>query len=129
MVKIEYNGYNVYYGRNAKENWELIDNCEENDIWFHIDDYPSSHVILEVCDDTDISSDLYEYCCKLCVECTPKMKRKNVSRVLHVSHVSHVKVIYTNCGNIRKGKVVGEVYIENVKLLNYKIVKLESCKI
>ncbi len=118
MVKTEYNGYNVYYGRNAKENWELIDNSEENDIWFHIDDYPSSHVILEVSDDKDISSDIYEYCCKLCVERTPKVKIKSVS------HVSHVKVIYTNCGNIRKGKIVGEVYIKDVKLVKDKIVKL-----
>ena len=38
--------YIIDIGKDKFENWELIDNSEPNDIWFHIEGSPSSHVFL-----------------------------------------------------------------------------------
>ena len=35
-------------GKNALENHELIDDADPNDLWFHLDGFPSGHCILEV---------------------------------------------------------------------------------
>jgi predicted ribosome quality control (RQC) complex YloA/Tae2 family protein len=39
--------FTICIGKSAKENWKLIDDSMPNDIWFHLDDVPSSHVILK----------------------------------------------------------------------------------
>ncbi len=38
--------YNFFIGQNAKENWSLIDNSDPEDLWFHLDNLPSGHVIV-----------------------------------------------------------------------------------
>lgn len=35
-------------GKNASDNTNLINSSEENDIWFHLADGPSSHVVAKV---------------------------------------------------------------------------------
>ncbi len=108
MIKIK-------YGKNAKENWDLIENASPNDLWFHIDDYPSTHVILEY-NEENIEKYINE-CVELCVEKTPKIKS-------YVPKLNKVKVIYTEIQNIKKGKCVGEVIILNNNLVKYKTVKI-----
>ena len=39
--------YTISIGKNKEENWQLIDASEPNDIWFHIDNQPSCHVVLK----------------------------------------------------------------------------------
>jgi predicted ribosome quality control (RQC) complex YloA/Tae2 family protein len=39
--------YMISIGKNKEENWQLIDASQPNDIWFHIDNQPSCHVILK----------------------------------------------------------------------------------
>lgn len=120
--KIHTQKVKIKYGKNAKENWNLIDESSSDDLWFHIDDYPSTHVILEYdVDANEVGEDkLDEYIEKaveLCVEKTPKIKS-------YVPKIKSVKVIYTKVGNIKKGKSVGEVIILNHKLVKLKIVKI-----
>ena len=112
----------IKYGKNAKENWNLIDKSSSDDLWFHIDDYPSTHVILEYdVDANEVGEDkLEEYidtAIQLCVEKTPKIKS-------YVPKIKSVKVIYTKVENIKKGKSVGEVIILNDKFVKSKIVKI-----
>ena len=38
--------YDIYVGTNAKENWDLIDKSEPDDLWFHVEDLPSAHVFV-----------------------------------------------------------------------------------
>ena len=112
MIKIK-------YGKNAKENWNLIDESSSDDLWFHIDDYPSTHVILEY-DENIKEVELEKYineCVELCVEKTPKIKS-------YVPKIKSVKVIYSKVENIKKGKSVGEVIILNHHLVKSKIVKI-----
>ena len=37
-------------GKNAKENFEIIDHSKPNDLWFHIENAPSCHVIQQTAD-------------------------------------------------------------------------------
>jgi predicted ribosome quality control (RQC) complex YloA/Tae2 family protein len=39
--------YTIYIGQNKTENWELIDAADSTDIWFHISNHPSCHIILK----------------------------------------------------------------------------------
>jgi predicted ribosome quality control (RQC) complex YloA/Tae2 family protein len=82
MVKIK-------YGKNAKENWNLIDESSSDDLWFHIDNYPSTHVLLEYSiEDEDTIEEYIDKAIQLCIEKTPKIKS-------YVPKIKSVKVIYT----------------------------------
>jgi predicted ribosome quality control (RQC) complex YloA/Tae2 family protein len=39
--------HTIYIGRNANENDSLIKNSSQNDIWFHLDDISSPHIVLQ----------------------------------------------------------------------------------
>ena len=109
----------IKYGKNAKENWNLIDESSRDDLWFHIDDYPSTHVILEYNENIkEVELEKYiNECVELCIEKTPKIKS-------YVPKIKSVKVIYTKVENIKKGKSVGEVIILNHHLVKSKLVKI-----
>ena len=49
LETFEYDGtiYNIKIGRSATENTELVQNANKSDIWFHLSDSPSCHVILQ----------------------------------------------------------------------------------
>jgi hypothetical protein len=46
MKKIIIDGFNVDVGQNARENDVLTLGAASKDIWFHVENYPGSHVIL-----------------------------------------------------------------------------------
>lgn len=95
---------NFFVGGNAKENWTLISNSNLDDIWVHLKDFSSSHVIVSVknfCyDNYDISVSDIMYACTLCKQFS---KYKNYDKKLDV--------VYTEVRNLKKGKVIGNVDI------------------
>lgn len=94
--------YNIKVGENAQENWDLISASEQNDIWFHVENNPSCHVVLSVGSKKPHKS-VINYCASLCKEGS---KRKN-SRT--------VNVIYTEIRNVRKADKPGSVTTRNTK--------------
>ena len=46
-VSVDDRNFVIQVGQNAKENWELIDEADDFDLWFHLDDKPSGHVIIK----------------------------------------------------------------------------------
>ena len=104
--------YIIKIGINAKENWILIDNSYHEDLWFHLDEYPSAHVIIsqetnnldEIFYSNKIISIASNYC---------KSNSKN-SKNLH-----KVKIVYTEIKNLKKGKEIGSVIISKP---NYMII-------
>jgi len=98
--------YKISVGRNAKENWDLIDVSEKDDVWFHVEDKPSCHVFIVKpfnCD--SIPRDVIIKAAQLC-KCYSKYKNDK-----------KVKIIYTTIGNIKKGKDIGSVLITDLKKL------------
>ncbi len=81
-------------GDNAKENHLLIDDSDPNDWWFHLDNYPSSHCIVET---NELNNQLTIYAAQLVKEYSKYKNHKNVG------------VKYLQIKNIKKTKNPGEV--------------------
>ncbi|TKX30553.1 NFACT RNA binding domain-containing protein [Campylobacter estrildidarum] len=58
--------FKICVGKNEKGNELLLKNAKKDDIWLHIKDIPSSHVII-VSNKRKISEDVIEFAAKLCV--------------------------------------------------------------
>ncbi len=107
--KIGTQTFDIYVGTNAKENWDLIDKSDPDDLWFHVDDLPSSHVFVrerllrtssEIPDyPNQIISLAGDYC---------KSQSKFKDR-------TKLKIIYTQVSNIKKGRDIGSVIVSNSK--------------
>lgn len=95
----------IKIGKNAKENWELIDMANSYDYWFHLDDYPSCHVILEMPKDTEVSKTTLIRCASLC--------KKNSA----YANESKLSIIYTQIKNVKKSKAVGSVTTRNTETI------------
>lgn len=93
---ITINDIKYIIGLNAKDNWNIIDTAKQNYIWFHIDKLPSCHVIME---SDDVSKENIINGAILCKE-NSKYNMK-------------VSIIYTEVKNVKKGNIVGEVYVKN----------------
>ena len=59
--------YKVLIGRNSKENQALLKIAKSNDIWMHIRDIPSSHLIIKT-DKQNLPDSVIEKASKLCVD-------------------------------------------------------------
>jgi len=88
----------VYVGHNAIENWQIIDISKPNDLWFHLQDMPSSHVVLSIPSNIKkVSKQTINKCALLCKEHSKMANYKNI------------KVIYTDIRNIKKSTEIGSV--------------------
>ena len=59
--------HKVLIGRNSKENQSLLKIAKSNDIWMHIRDIPSSHLIIKT-DKQNLPDSIIEKAAKLCVD-------------------------------------------------------------
>ena len=60
-------GYKVMLGKNEKGNIELLESARARDIWLHLKDRPSAHVII-VTDKQNLPDSVLEAAAKLCVD-------------------------------------------------------------
>lgn len=94
----------IWIGQNAIDNWAIIDKAEPYDIWFHVENYPSSHIILRVPDKkSDINKQSLIHCASLCKENSKYSTHKKLS------------IIYTEIRNITKGTDPGSVFTKKTK--------------
>lgn len=84
-------------GKNAAENWRLLDGSAPNDLWFHLESFPSPYVFLT----GNPTQEEIEEAARVCKENT---KYKNVPGI---------QVMYTPVANVIKGEKVGEVIIKS----------------
>jgi predicted ribosome quality control (RQC) complex YloA/Tae2 family protein len=83
-------------GKNATENWQLIDDADLEDWWFHVDGLPSGHCIVET---KILTDEMIQYGSKLVIEnCKAKLLNK-------------VTIIYIQVKSLKKTKTVGEVML------------------
>ncbi len=102
--------YTIEVGQNAKENWDLIDNSDPNDLWFHLDEYPSAHVVLS--QNILFSYEIPEYPNQIIAIASDYCK----SYSKHAKNLSKVKIVYTQIKNLSKAKEIGSV---NISKPNY----------
>jgi len=68
-------GYKVQLGKNEKGNVEILKNARAKDIWIHMKDRPSAHVIVTT-DKQNIPMNIIESAGRLCVDFTTLQKDK-----------------------------------------------------
>ena len=88
---------NILIGENAQENWDLIDDASQSEIWFHLDSFSSPHVVIK---HSNPPKYLIKQAANLC-----KMNSK-------YSNFKNLKVIYTTIKNIKKDSEIGSVTIK-----------------
>jgi predicted ribosome quality control (RQC) complex YloA/Tae2 family protein len=100
-IKVYDQNYNdeleIKIGENAQDNWNIIDISSQNDLWFHLDNKPSPHVILIVPKKIKVHKQTILYCGMICKNNSKYNNNKNVS------------IIYTEIKNITKGEDIGSV--------------------
>ena len=100
--------FDIVVGTNAKENWDLIDGAEPDDLWFHVDDFSSGHVLIKERFDTKTNLQQIHYPNQIISigsqYCKSQSKFKDKKKL---------KIIYTQISNIKKGKTIGSVYVRN----------------
>lgn len=102
MATFIYCGVNIYVGRNAKQNWELLDNANDDDIWIHLDKFPSCYVIIDSNSKQPITNSHIKYAAQLCTTYSKSKIPDDVKGVFY---------IFTNCKNVQKGKSTGEAVL------------------
>jgi predicted ribosome quality control (RQC) complex YloA/Tae2 family protein len=95
--------YTIKIGQNNRENWTLIDNAHSDNIWFHVSNAPSAHIILETtCHIKDVPSHVIYRCAVLCSKRSKSHKER------------HILVNYTYTKHVTKGENIGEVIVNKV---------------
>jgi predicted ribosome quality control (RQC) complex YloA/Tae2 family protein len=91
------------YGKNDKGNFDAIDISDEYDIWMHLKNKESSHVIVRINKNFNIHNmnQLIKIGAELCKDKSKYKTYKNL------------EVIYTEIKNIKKTKDLGKVIIND----------------
>jgi predicted ribosome quality control (RQC) complex YloA/Tae2 family protein len=99
--------YTIIIGKNKNENWSIIDDACENDLWFHILDMPSCHVILKTYEKINlVPRQVIKRCAYLC-------KINSSAKTM-----SKCDVIYTPVSNVKKTSIVGQVTVTQSKMVS-----------
>jgi predicted ribosome quality control (RQC) complex YloA/Tae2 family protein len=111
MKTVEYNNIKYLIGKNAEENWNILDSSKKiNDrfIWFHLNSFSSCYVIIQ--DDLNVNiynqseiEDYLIYGAELCKENTKYKNYKNL------------KIMYTTLDKLNKTNKIGEVFVSGKK--------------
>jgi predicted ribosome quality control (RQC) complex YloA/Tae2 family protein len=109
MKTIIYNNIQFTLGQNAQDNWNILEQLAKinnNYIWFHLNSFPSSYVIMH-CSLEDLRDASYNdfliYGAQLCKS---NSKYKNFT---------NLKICYTSLKHIKKTQKIGEVIISGKK--------------
>jgi len=96
--------YTIKVGTNANENWTLIDNSHQEDLWFHLDEFASAHVVIS--QDTNIQEEIFYH--NQIIRLASNYCKSNSK---NGKNLYKVKIVYTEIKNLKKGKEIGSVYI------------------
>ena len=95
-------------GSNAKENWKLLDEADEDDIWVHLHDYTSAYIFIRN-KTRGVSMEDIVYGGKLIHQ---HSKHKNIK---------NIKMCYLEARYVSKGKITGQA--KCMKQPNIKMIK------
>jgi predicted ribosome quality control (RQC) complex YloA/Tae2 family protein len=99
--------YTIIIGKNKNENWSIIDDASGTDLWFHISEIPSCHVILKTDEKINIvPRQVIKRCAYLCkINSSAKTMTK-------------CDVIYAAITNVKKTDIVGQVTVTQSKTVS-----------
>jgi len=91
----------IKIGKNKQENDDLVKAASQSDMWFHLADFPSTHVIIINSQEYPITREMIKYCALKVKENT---KYRNIPKV---------KVNYTQIKNIERTDELGKVLLKS----------------
>ncbi len=108
--EFEYKGYDIWVGKSAKNNDDLLKKTHKTDIWFHARGVAGSHVLLKNPSGEKIPEDVLEYAASLAAKFS-----KN-------QHDTLAAVIYTEPKYVRKfkGALPGQVRVDREEVILVK---------
>ena len=93
--------YIIQIGKNKYDNFDIIDQANSTDIWFHVEGLPSCHVILKTEEKMRaIPHQVIKRCAYLC-------KINSKAKSLKACDIS-----YTTIDNVTKTDVIGQVQVK-----------------
>jgi len=98
MKRYENNDCFFFVGDNARENWQLLDQCEPHDLLFHLKDSSSAYVVAvrkRLCDHN----------------------QEDIRYAASLFNNNNKSVLYTQVRNVVKGKRTGEVIVNEYKTI------------
>lgn len=105
---ISADGYDMFVGRNDRQNDELVKMGKGNDLWFHIRDFPGSHVLVRVKKGGDVPRGTIEEAARLAVKFSSRAKDGKGTVVY--THIKYLKK--------PKGAAPGKVLVLREKTLS-----------
>jgi predicted ribosome quality control (RQC) complex YloA/Tae2 family protein len=97
-----------WIGCNAQDNFDMIDEARQTDLWFHVNNESSGHVIASIPDDIKLDKkQLKKIIIQGCVICKKHSKYKSSQ---------NLEIIYTHVGNLVKTKQIGKVLLRESKV-------------
>jgi len=96
-------GHKIMVGRNQRENIEVLDKSKSNDIWIHLKDRPSSHVVV-VTDRREVKEAIIREAGRLCAKFSLSEKGRyliDYTQRRYVRIQSGSNVLYTNYKTIQ----------------------------
>lgn len=93
----------IKVGQSATENDTIIKEAKPTDLWFHLSNLPSCHVIVENSKKTPVTKQIIKYCASLCKQNTKYKKLKKIK--VNYTEIRNVRLTDTPGRVILKGKV------------------------
>ncbi len=116
MKIVEYKNIQYYIGKNAQENWNILDELKkQNDdyIWFHLNSFSSGYVIMNTTiqiltemNNENNENNIQQYLNYGAELCKQNSKYRNYN---------NLKIIYTTLKKLTKTDKIGEVIISGKK--------------
>jgi|UniRef100_A0A6C0IQI7 predicted ribosome quality control (RQC) complex YloA/Tae2 family protein len=98
-----------YIGENAQDNFDMIDMCKPIDIWFHLHNTSSCHVIANMPGDQNYNRRQISKIIIQGAQCCKEHSKLRSSK--------DVEIIYTRLTNITKTHVIGQVNARESKIM------------
>ena len=119
---------NIIYkiGRNARDNFNLIDESDKDDLWFHINNKPSCHVIVRLQNIrfTTQDNDLPNYYDIHFDTLDNKQKQQIIKQGALIckqfskfKSEKNIEVVYTKIENVVKTEIIGSVLTSKSKII------------
>lgn len=99
MNKLHFDSFTIIIGKNAKDNWNILDFADDEDIWLHLDDLPSPYIIIKTNPLYKLTKKNLKLAGRLCRSNSKFKNDKNLN-------VCYIKVKY-----VKKGKYGGEAIL------------------
>lgn len=94
-------------GQNAQDNFAVIESAEPIDLWFHVNDHSSSHVVATIPPNVQLNKKQLMYIAKQgAILCKQHSKYKSQQKV---------SIIYTTIQNVQPTNIPGTVITQNTK--------------